>query len=481
MKLTSYARSMMVAAGVLLVAHPAVAQPELIAVGALDASRGDRSGKTRGPLENGVPGNLFGGIGSGLGHAGGDRFIAVPDRGPNAVDYNACVDNTASYITRFHELRLRLKPNNRAGLPFVLTPSLEDTVLLSSSARLNYGNGTEGCPSLPAGAPALNERRTFYFTGRSDNFGAGDSLDSSNARFDPESVRIDRNGKSVFISDEYGPHIYRFDRETGRRTRVYTLPAKFAVSYLSPMGDEEIAGNASGRVANKGMEALAITPDGSTLVGVMQSALIQDGGDAKGQVLRIVVLDVESGAVLHEYAYPTDGEAKYTVSDIVAVNDHVFLVDERDGKGLGDDSEAKVKKLYLIDLANAVDVSNLAGRSALAANAVTKRLFLDIVAELKRALSLPDGKRIPAKLEGIALGEDVKMNGVATHTLYVANDNDFLATVAVGSSEVSNPNQFFVFGFSDADLQGATFVPQVFRNGRGDDADEHSDRDDDRD
>ena len=53
---------------------------------------------------------------------------------------------------------------------------------------------------------------------------------------------------------------------------------KFAVSKLSAAGNDEISGNTSGSVANKGMEGLAITPDGKTLVGVMQSPLLQDGG-----------------------------------------------------------------------------------------------------------------------------------------------------------------------------------------------------------
>jgi hypothetical protein len=46
------------------------------------------------------------------------------------------------------------------------------------------------------------------------------------------------------------------------------------------------------------------------------------------------------------------------------------------------------------------------------------------------------------------------------HTLFVGNDNDFLAELAppVGTGE--NPNQWFVFGFSDADLPA--FVPQRF-------------------
>jgi hypothetical protein len=78
---------------------------------------------------------------------------------------------------------------------------------------------------------------------------------------------------------------------------------------------------------------------------------------------------------------------------------------------------------------------------------------------------------VPAKLEGIAFGDDVVVDGASRHTLYVANDNDF-------DPSADNPNQFFVFGVSDDDLASAlrsddathtfggdghdaTFVPQV--------------------
>jgi hypothetical protein len=36
------------------------------------------------------------------------------------------------------------------------------------------------------------------------------------------------------------------------------------------------------------------------------------------------------------------------------------------------------------------------------------------------------------------------------HTLYIANDNDFLASF----NGVDNPNKFFVFAFDDTDLPG---------------------------
>jgi len=206
------------------------------------------------------------------------------------------------------------------------------------------------------------------------------------------------------------------------------------------------------------MEGLALTPNGRTLVGIMQNALLQDaaeGGDA-ANLLRIVTIDVASGRTMHEYAYLlTMGSG---VSEIVALNDHEFMVDERDGKGLGDGSKAKVKQIFKIDLAGAVDVSNLNGTQA-ATRAVGKSLFLDLVDVLKA-----DGvgaDQIPAKIEGLAFGADVLVRaqgstpGMTMHTLWVANDNDFLQDY---SGPNTNPNQFFVFGFTDADLNGSKFV-----------------------
>jgi hypothetical protein len=122
-------------------------------------------------------------------------------------------------------------------------------------------------------------------------------------------------------------------RATGQRVRSFHLPDSFYVPHLSPMGAVEISANVAGRVANKGMEGLAITPDGKTLVGIVQNALIQDAneGGAAANLLRIVTIDRNTGKVTHQYGYLlTTGTG---VSEIVALNNHELLVDERDGKG----------------------------------------------------------------------------------------------------------------------------------------------------
>ena len=100
-----------------------------------------------------------------------------------------------------------------------------------------------------------------------------------------------------------GRYVYQFDRATGERIKSFQLPANLDVSNLSPVGATEISGNTSGRTANKGMEGLAITPDGKTLVGIMQAALIQDNAvTASKKLLRIVTIDIATGTT-HEYGY----------------------------------------------------------------------------------------------------------------------------------------------------------------------------------
>jgi len=446
-----------------LVATPqANAQVKLLAVGSLTSSSAgpfaDLSGLHE-TLENGAPANLLGGLGSGLAYASGNTFLALPDRGPNAVPFDSLVDDTVTYIPRFHTVTMDLKPNTGAGLPFTLTPKLRNTTLLFSLTPLVYGTGEN--LAVGSGVPPQNNFFQHYFSGRSDNFDPNNNSGNANdGRLDSEGIRLSNDGLRVYISDEYGPYVYEFDRLFGVRLRSFKLPAHLFVSTLSSMGAFEIANNTSGRVANKGMEGLAITPDGRTLVGIMQNALIQDAVAAP-KLLRLVTIDIPSGKTTHEYAYLlTTGTG---VSEITALNQHEFLVDERDGKGRGDGSVAKVKHIFKIDLNGAIDVTNLDGATA-ATHAVTKSAlpFLDIVSVLTANGILAD--QIPAKLEGITLGPDVKQGPTTLHTLWLANDNDFLTEVPDDNKVVvPNPNQFFVFGFTDADLAGSRLVPQQFR------------------
>ena len=91
----------------------------------------------------------------------------------------------------------------------------------------------------------------------------------------------------------------------------------------------------------------------------------------------------------------------------------------------------------------------------LAARRGDEETFLDVVKELTKAPA--DGglgltkTEIPAKLEGIAFGEDVLVGDTMKHTLFIANDNDFLPIF----DGQPNPNRFYVFAFDAGDLQAA--------------------------
>ena len=433
----------------------------LLATGTLNETRAgewaDVSGLTY-TLENGVPANYLGGFGSAITYVGGNDFLALPDRGPNAVEFNDAVDNTVAYVNRFHTIHLNLTPNpSGSGMPFELKPLLQQTTLLWSSTPLVYGTGSG--LNIGSGVPPINGVMRYYFTGRSDGFDPGKNSGNPNdARFDTEGIRVSNDGKSVFISDEYGPYVYQFDRNTGVRLRTFALPTSFFVTNLSPVGNTEISGNTVGRTANKGMEGLAITPDGTTLVGIMQNSLIQDANQkaAAAKMLRIVTIDIASGQVTHQFAYGlTTGSG---VSELLALNNHEFLVDERDGHGRADGSNAVVKQIFKIDLTGAADVSAMDGKTA-AANEVKKTLFVDLVLSMNAAGI--SSAEIPAKIEGISFGPDLKGGKTVIHTLWVANDNDFLPEVPdANGNMIANPNQIFVFGFTDADLGGSMFVPQ---------------------
>ena len=282
-----------------LAATPQInAQVTLLAVGSLTSSQAgpytDLSG-LKNTLESGVPANLLGGLGSGFAYASGNTFLGLPDRGPNADQFDDNIDSTTSYIPRFHTITMDLKPSPGSALPFTLTPTLRRTTLLFSLTPLVYGAG-DGI--VGSGVPPQNNFLFHFFTGRSDAFDpTPDPNNSGNpryARFDPEGIRLSNDGLSVFISDEYGPYVYQFDRLTGLRLRAFKLPDNLFSPVLSSMGAVEISGNTTGRVANKGMEGLAITPDGKTLVGIMQNALIQDAnlGGAATKLSRIVTVDI---------------------------------------------------------------------------------------------------------------------------------------------------------------------------------------------
>lgn len=392
----------------------------LAGIGTIASDARDLSGLT-GTVEDGSPANLAGGFGSAIAYAGNGIYLATPDRGPNNTNYNPAIDNTTSYISRFNEISLGLTYQANGSL--AVTPTIQRTQLLTNLA----GN---------------------FLDGRSDHFNTTNP--ALNTRFDPEGARVSNDGQSVFVSDEYGGYIRQFDRATGRQIREIPVPASFQVQNPNQSGSVEIANNSSGRLANRGLEGLAITPDGRTLIAIEQSPLIQDhvlnpgSTTRRGTNIRILRIDLQTGTS-QQFVYQL-ADRTLGVSEIIAINDHEFLVDERDGNG---GTSAAVKRLYRIDLTGATDVTNVAslpqtGLTGTGITPVSKSLFFDLLPSLTSALGAAN---VPEKIEGLAFGQDVfnPTTNELLHTLVVTNDNDFIS---------GNDNRFFVYTFNDQDLVG---------------------------
>ncbi len=398
------------ALGALTLSTAALADPpakELVGKGTVAADLLDDSGLSGDICKQGDPTScvskaIFGGFGSDLAYTGRRNvFIAAPDRGP----YDGLTD--VPFLDRFHYLRI----TTDVGSAFPnIDVKLLDTRLLRDGRHRFVG-------------------------------AAGDFED----RLDPEGIRASGD-ETFYVSDEYGPYVLEFDRR-GDLVRRIRIPAKFKIANPSATANTELTGNDSGRQANRGMEGLAISPDSRTLFGIMQNALLQDNGlvpgalDRLGVNNRILQIDLRSGRT-KEFVYPIETIGKgQGVSEILAVDDHQFLVLERDNRSNlpGSTAGPTKKQLWLIDIKGATDVSDVAslpaGALPTSIKPVSKTLFLDL---LDPAYGLEP--TIAEKLEGLAWGPDLRDG---RHLLYVISDNDLSPTL---------PTQIYSFAIARSAL-----------------------------
>nr|WP_269781626.1 esterase-like activity of phytase family protein [Nocardia bovistercoris] len=367
---------------------------------------------------------VFGGTtvqGSGFGSAltpvpgSANEFYGLTDRGPNVdgPNKNEKLAPVADYVPKIGRFRLE---GTRAVL--VSTIDLRDK----------------------RGVPFNGQVDVSASTGETIRDLAGAVLPATDHGIDPEGLVALPDG-TFWISDEYGPFLVHFDAKGTEIERL--APGKGLPDELAL------------RTPNQGMEGLTSTPDGRTLVGVVQSGLNTPGlaGAAKDvPMTRIVTVDLASKQT-KEFVYPLENpkQTKVAVSEITALSATTFLVDERDGN-LAPDSN---KKIWTIDISGATDVGPAAAnydpaRGGLLVDGKPLETLVggvstaDGVEALRRAGITPVAKTSNLDLTGLVddlnadgdsanangkfFGHD-KIEGIATldggKTLYIANDSDF--------------------------------------------------------
>ena len=131
----------------------------------------------------------------------------------------------------------------------------------------------------------------------------------------------------------------------------------------------------SGRQNNQGLEGLAIGPDGKHLYALLQSALIQDGGNGGSSPTRfntrLLAYDISDPAApkltgeyvvqLPRFKDPKKGKTLVAAqSELLALNDKQFLVIARDSaRGFATPEPASVYRS--VDLISIAKATNIAG------------------------------------------------------------------------------------------------------------------------
>lgn len=283
-------------------------------------------------------------------------FYGLSDRGPNAATEAGKKPSGIIFLTPDYTPRIGLFQLTHEG-----KTELVETILLKDPK----GRPITGLPNKNFGGTGETPYNLDGSVVALDPDGDGiKGFDESG--LDSEGLVAMKDG-TFWVSDEYGPHIVHFDATGKEIERINP----FAADPRNKAG-RVLPAELATRWPNRGMEGLTITPDGKTLVGIMQSNLYNPS-NAVGSInlTRIVTVNIDTGAVA-QYLYRQDA-AGLANSEIVALSATRFLVIERDTKFYGIDAGTIRKNVYKVDMGKAtnVDKSNTALREGKAALTVS--------------------------------------------------------------------------------------------------------------
>jgi hypothetical protein len=372
-------------------------------------------------------------------------LFAQPDRGYN-------VNATLNYTPRVYRLNLVFRPapagaasQNQVGLTLIDTikyTEADGTPLTSLDPGSNTSASRTGFPVLPA---AFNNRISL----------------------DAEGIIVNADG-SFWVSDEYGPYLWRFAAD-GKLLSAIRPPealvgkrngADSFSSNNSPAGQPapSPANPVTGRQNNQGLEGLSVSPDGRTLFALLQSATRQDGGTGGTSATRfntrLLAYDISGPAPVLRGHYvvqlPTFTSGTTTLvaaqSEMLALNNTQFLVLARDsGNGRGLNPTSLYRNVLVYDVASATNLVGTefetAGRPV-APNGVldpgirpaarSEFLNLNVSSDLAR-FGLKNGptddaNNLSEKWEALALMPALDPFAPDDYFLFIGNDNDFQTT-----------------------------------------------------
>ncbi|TAQ84585.1 hypothetical protein B7494_g7087 [Chlorociboria aeruginascens] len=339
-------------------------------------------------------GDTIGGIGSAIAL---DRFQwrrllngsytgvlwALPDRGWNT-------EGTLNFQPRVHKFDILFTPQPDAT---VQKPSGNNLLFKYKETILFYGPDGTPCTGLDADGtghlsyPGFPDLPVATYTG--DGFG-GAGPGGQRIPIDSEGIILNTDG-SFWISDEYGPYVYRFsplgvmitairppNAIIPMRNGTESFSADSPTFYGGETDDVNPADNPTGRDNNHGFEGLTISGDGRTLYVLLQAAANQEGGLNKQteRYARLVQYDITipfAPLYTGEYVVPlplyNDPTAKASKNPQVAAQSEIFHIQDGQFFVLSRDSNAGhgqavstsvYRHIDVLDIGSATDIKGSA-------------------------------------------------------------------------------------------------------------------------
>ncbi|MCB0678645.1 MAG: choice-of-anchor I family protein [Saprospiraceae bacterium] len=370
---------------------------------------------------------IFDGGISGLHYIPGTEleFYAVSDRGPNAdasAHPNAGGATLVFPAPDYAPLITRFKAENGAWTVQDIDPILRPD-----------GTPISGLP-LPANAGATGETAwadTTPVVLNPDIWG-----------MDSEGIVEDSEG-NLWLCDEYGSSVWYLDGATYQVIKRYT-------PFPTEAEDAALPTDIGKRRPNRGFEGVAVTPNGKVYAILQDPANNPDATTSfNSRLTRMVEIDPATDEV-KTYVYEMNDDfgqirkRDWKVGDLVAVNDHEFLLLEH-----AERNGWNVKNIYKIDISDATPIDTFAfgGQtleqlgdaatlSTFEAQAVEKEFFFDL---LEAGWDLTHDKP-----EGLTIVND--------STIAVVNDNDFGIDSPAGDGSLvftGKSTRLYVYGLPE--------------------------------